>query len=268
MSDTTPYQVPKEPGRWRALTLAVVVHAALLAFLYVGIRWHNETPVAVEAEVWSATAKEAAPKPQPEPEAKPEPKPEVKEPPKPVERKPDIALEQEKKKLAEQKERDRERERLEKVSADLKARELAKSEAARKAQAEKWKSAAEAKAAEQRREQELKRMMAGTGGSGDAPKAQGPGRADPGYAQRVGAKIKSNTVFNPPEGLAGNPPVEYALDLLPDGSLRGLRKVKSSGVPGFDEAVARAIERSQPYPPDKSGTVPGNFIVSHKPKDQ
>jgi colicin import membrane protein len=111
------------------------------------------------------------------------------------------------------------------------------------------------------------RQQLGAGGSGEAPKAQGS-RADAGYVSRVAAKIKSNTTFNVPDDLPGNPAVEYSVELLPDGSLRGLRKLKGSGVPGFDEAVRRAIERSQPYPPDKSGTVPSGFTVSHKPKDQ
>ena len=128
---------------------------------------------------------------------------------------------------------------------------------------------ADTKASEQRRQEDIARMksQAGSGGSGEAPKAQG-GRADSSYIQRVGAKIKSNTVFDVPDELAGNPAVDYAVELLPDGSLRGLRKLKSSGVPGFDEAVKRAIERSVPYPPDKSGIAPSGFTLSHKPKDQ
>lgn len=319
MSDSTPYNMPKEPGRWRAIFLAAVVHAALFGLLWFGIRWQSETPVAVEAEVWSPQAREAAPKPQPlpEPEVKPEPappqpKPAIKEVPKPpvVEEpveKPDIALEQEKKrieakkrledekrqekerqekarleeerqqKIAEQKAEEKriEKEKQEKLAAAKKksdAEELRKKQAAEKAAAEKLQEqiAAEEKAAEKRHRENLERMtaQAGTGGAGSAPKAQG-GRADSDYAGRVGSKIKSNTIFNVPDTLSGNPPVEYEVQLLPDGSLRSMRKVRSSGVPGFDEAVARAIERSSPFPPDRSsGTVPSSFNVVHRPKDQ
>jgi colicin import membrane protein len=71
-----------------------------------------------------------------------------------------------------------------------------------------------------------------------------------------------------PDTLVGNPAVEFDVELLPDGSLRGLRMRKSSGIDAFDEAVKRAIERSQPFPPDQSGTVPGRLTVIHKPKDQ
>ena len=354
--DATPYNIPKEPGGGRAFALAVLVHLALVALLWIGVRWQNETPVAVEAEIWSPQAQQAAPKPQPEPEPEqppppppPQPAPRVVEAPKPppapqvempVEKpvpNPDIALEQEKKKrLKEERERrleeereEREREReeqkklalkkdkeqeqarkkeLAKAEADKekrleaekerradaererklqaeaekkraaeedKKRELAEAEKKRKlAEAEKKKraeAAAEAAAAEQRRLEDLSRMTAqatGSGGSGQAAKSQGASRADAGYAAKVGGKIRSNTVFNVPDELANNPAVEYSVDLLPDGSVRSIRKLKSSGMPGFDDAVKRAIEKSQPFPPDSSGRAPSGFTVSHKPKDQ
>ena len=317
MSDT-PYTVPKEPGRWRALALAALVHVALLAFVWIGIRWQNETPATVEAEVWSMTAKEAAPRPQPPAPVKPEPepKPVVKETPKPppVEEKPvekpDIALEQEKKRKEEERKRreleeerrqaelkkrkeEEERQRQEKL-AEQKRIEAEKAEKAAKEKklAEEKKRAEEKKLAEEkrlaeekkRREEAEQKLLAqardaemrritggvtGTGGQGSAERSQG-GRADAGYLGKVAARIKSNTVFNVPEGLSGNPAVEYAVELLPDGSLRGMpRKLKSSGVPGFDEAVLRAIEKSQPFPrDDRSGSVPSGFTLVHRPKDQ
>jgi colicin import membrane protein len=341
MKDATPYTIPKEPGGWRSFTLALLVHLALLALLWIGVRWQNETPMAVEAEIWSPQAQQAAPKPQPEPEAvqpPPTPAPRVVEAPKPppappVERpvekpvpNPDIALEQEKKRrLKEEKERreQEEEEREERAQqkklaqqkqdqAEARKKELAKAEAdkerrqeaererkleqqaAQKREAEEEKkreladarkkelakaeadkkraqAKADAEAAEQRRIEDLSRMTAqatGSGGSGQAARSQGPSRADAGYAAKVGGKIRSNTVFNVPDELANNPAVEYAVDLLPDGSVRSIRKLKGSGVPGFDEAVRRAIEKSQPFPPDNSGRAPSGFTVSHKPKDQ
>jgi colicin import membrane protein len=98
MTTAVPYSVPEESGAGLALVLAIAVHAALLLFLWTGVRWQNEAPVAVEAEVWDISPPaEAAPPPPPEP-APPEP---VKAATPPVEKpdvvKPDIALEQEKK---------------------------------------------------------------------------------------------------------------------------------------------------------------------------
>lgn len=289
--------------------LAVVVHMALLAFLWVGIRWQNETPLAVEAEIWDPQVREAAPLPPPVVEPEPEPPkptppiptPVVKAPPPPpkVEEtpvaKPDIALEKEKKEQKrkelekERKEQEKEKEKeakLEREKADKLKKDkqeaeqkLAKqkddADAKKKAEADKLaaekrqkQQAADSKAAEQRRQDDLKRMMSQAGGTGDAAKSQGP-RGDPGYANKIAAKIRSNTTgFEVPAGLAGNPAVEYAVELLPDGSVRGIRKTRSSNVPGFDEAVARAIEKSQPFPPDKDGKVPPSINVIHKPKDQ
>lgn len=316
MADSTPYSVPKEPGSWRAIALAVAVHAALFAFLWIGIRWQSETPVAIEAEVWDMQAKDAAPKqplppqdepqpepkpqPEPEPVSKPEPKPEVKTP---VEQ-PDIALEKERKKKEKREEEERqarlkeeraEKERLEKEKKalaekekkeqlekekkeqakkeKLQAQEKEKAELAKKekAEAEKKRQAEQdAKLLAQLRKDAQKNFAgpAGSGGTGTAAKSQGM-RGDPSYAAKVAAKIKSNTAFVVPADLQGNPAVEYDVQLFPDGSLRGApRKVKSSGIPAFDEAVRRAIELSAPFPADKSGTVPSGFPVIHRPKEQ
>lgn len=309
MTDATPHSVPPEPGRWRAITLAALMHLLLLVFLWVGVRWQNDTPATIEAEVWSPQQREAAPLPVPavEPAKQPEPKPVVKETPKPVEEerpvvKPDIALEQEKKRKALEKKRleEEQQAKLKKQKEKEEAEKQAKTKAAeeerlrkeklekakaveedrlRKEKLEKDKKAAEAKRKQQEadekllakiREEDMKRITGGatgTGGSGEAAKSQG-GRADAGYSSRVAAKIKSNIVFNVPEGLADNSPVEYAIDLLPDGSIAGIRKTRSSGVPGFDEAVRRAIEKSQPFPRDKTGSVPSSIVGIHRPKDQ
>jgi colicin import membrane protein len=306
---STPYQVPRQPGRWRAIALAVVVHMALLAFLWFGISWQSETPLTVEAEIWDPNIKEAAPLPQPAPEPEPpkptptpQPVPEpVKPPPPKVEEppvvKPDIALEKEKEKKrkeAEKKERDEKekeaklerekadrlkKEKQEKIDADKKlAKEKDDAEAKKKTEADKLaaekkqkQQAADNKAADQRRQDDLKRMMgqatSAGGGTGTAAQSQGPrGAAD--YGNKLGAKIRSNTIFDMPGELSANPAVEYTVELLPDGTVRGIRKNKSSGVPGFDEAVQQAINKSQPFPPDKDGKVPNSFTFKHYPKDQ
>ena len=277
MTDATPYVIPAEPGRWRALSLAVAMHALLLGVLWISVQWQSATPEAVEAEIWSpvvADAAPVAPPPPPEPEKQVEPEPETAPPPpKAVEAPkidPEIALRAEKKRKEEQKRREEEeREKKKKLEQEKKDKE--KAEADKKKADELKKKAqekADAAAAEKRRKADLDRMMAqaGSGGSGTAPKSTGS--TDAGYNGRIGAKIKSNTTYAVPEGLVGNPPVEYSFDLFPDGTIRRpIRKTRSSGVPGFDEAVLNAIEKSQPYPADKTGNVPKSISISHKPKD-
>jgi colicin import membrane protein len=106
------YMIPKSEGRWPALALAVSMHAALFAFLWIGISWQSQTPVALEAEVWDMKAEQAAPPPVPQAEPVVEEKPlaepppvlkqeaahQVDDAPPPVN--PDIALEKLKKKQA------------------------------------------------------------------------------------------------------------------------------------------------------------------------
>ena len=292
MNTALPYSIPKEPGRGRAIALAAAMHAALLVFLWVGVRWQNETPIAVEAEIWSPQIREAAPLPKPDMQLEPKPVAQAHERPAPVpvekivpEDKPDIALEQLKQRKAEQRKaqllEEMKQEKAKKKADEkrLAAAELAQQtqqrEQAEKAQALLKKAALDKKrqASELEKKQlaklqsdEMNRITAGVAGTGTAPKSQG-GRADPGYVQKVGARIKSNTIFNVGDDVEGNPAVEYSVDLLPDGSIRGIRKTKSSGVAGFDDAVRRAIEKSAPFPADKSGTAPASFTMTHRPKD-
>lgn len=300
MSGSSPYQVPRAPGRWRAIALALIVHGALLAFLWIGISWQNKTPQAVEAEIWDPQIKEAAPLPVPvpTPPPAPQPAPEPAPPPPKVEEKPmvkpDIALEKEKKrkqqelqaKLAQEEQARLQREKqekadrlkMEKQEADKKlAKQKEDAEAKKKADADKLAKerqqkqlAAENKAAEQRHQDDLKLMMSqatsAIGGNGTAAKSQGPrGNAD--YGAKIAMLIRSNTRFDIPPGLVGNPAVEYAVELFPDGTIRSIRLLKQSGIPGFDEAVKQGITKSQPFPADTDGKVPSGFPVRYQPKE-
>jgi colicin import membrane protein len=290
---------PPEPrGAWRSLTLALVMHIALFAFLWIGVRWQNDTPLVVEAEIWDPQIREAAPLPDPTPPppppvpvpepVKPPPPPKIEEP---VVAKPDIALEKEKEKkrkeqeqkdLAKAKEKEQELEKQRQKLADQqqkdKDQKLAKQKAdeadKKKEDADKLaddkrrkQTEADKKASEQRRQDDLKAIRSQFGGTGDAPKSQGP-RGTPAYANKIAALIKSHTTFPLPDNIVGNPAVEYVVQLLPDGSVNGIRMTKSSNVPGFDDAVKAAIQASQPFPKDIDGTVPSSINVSHKPKDQ
>lgn len=131
---------PHTPGMLRALVMALVAHAALVAVLAIGVAWKRELPPAtVEAELWSAIPQEAAPPPPPEeppePEVEPEPvpKPTLTPPPpvvKPAEpeapSKADIALAKEKeRRIAEEKQKELQAQKAEARKAQEK-RELEK----------------------------------------------------------------------------------------------------------------------------------------------
>lgn len=260
--------IPRESKTTQSLVLALFVHAALVAFLWIGVSWQTEGGSSAEAEVWDIKVSEAAPEAKvPVPEAEVVQEETQQELPKPVaqpqassETPPDIALK------AEEKKKEEKQKEAAKRQEEAQARQ--KAETKKKEAREKQLKLADQKKADAILAEEARRLAAksGTGGSGTSAYSTGSVGADAGYIRKVSAKIKSNTLFNVPPGLNGNPPVEYDVELLPDGSIKAMKKRKSSGVPGFDEAVRRAIEKSAPFPPNQAGKVPSRFEVSHKPK--
>jgi colicin import membrane protein len=256
------YTIPAEPGRWGAFTLAGLVHLVLIAFLWIGIRWQNETPVTVEAEVWDTSVRQAAPKPveppPPEPkvvkvEPKIEPEP-VKAPP------PDIVLEKKKEpKHKVKKETKPEPTPTPKptpvpkatptpVPVDQKALD-------KKARAEK--ARAEQASLDKLRDERMAQITGATGAAtatGDAPRSTGP-RGDPGYGSAIKAKIDSNKSYIGDTNVPGNPRVSFKVTQLPTGEVIGIRMIKSSGIPAFDTAMENAINKSSPLPRKKDGSV-------------
>ncbi len=265
---TLAYSIPAEPGRFGAFLLAGVVHLILISFLWVGIRWQNETPITVEAEVWDTTVRQAAPKPieVPPPPAQPMPKPEPKvEPvPEPV-KPPEIVLE-------------RKPERKPKMKPEPKPTpkptpkpELApkptpkpiasapKPEVDKKtAKAEKLKAEKiEQAALDKLRAEQMNRINGATGAAsatGDAARSTGQ-RGDPGYSALIKAKIDSNKSYIGDTNVAGNPRVTFKVTQLPTGEIIGIKMTKSSGIPAYDAAMENAISKSSPLPRNKDGSV-------------
>ncbi|MFZ4285266.1 cell envelope integrity protein TolA [Variovorax sp. HJSM1_2] len=182
------------------------------------------------------------------------------------------------KKREEQKRKEEEEDRKEKAEADAK-RKKAEADAKRKAEAaqeQKDKAQADAKAKEQAqarqaealRQENLKRMqgLAGASGganaTGTALKSSGPSSS---YGGRVAAKVKPNIVF--PDDIAGNPAAEVEVRAAPDGTITGKRLTKSSGSKAWDDAVLRAIDKTETLPRDTDGRVPPIIIITFTPKD-
>lgn len=280
---------PATPGLLRALLLALLAHGLLVAALTWGVQWRREArQLSAEAELWAAIPQEAAPPaPPPEPppaQAAPEPVPPPPAPPPEVEPpKVDIALEREKQRLQMQKqkqlelERQQEKLKQEKLRQEqLKADKL-KAEKLKQAQADKAKAAQDKKKAEQDakrvealRQQNLQRLagMAGASGNananatGTALKSAGPSAS---YAGRIRARIKPNIVFT--EELPGNPTTEVEVRTAPDGTIVGRKVTKTSGVKEWDEAVLKAIDKTQILPRDVDGSMPSSLLLVFRPKD-
>lgn len=107
--------------------------------------------------------------------------------------------------------------------------------------------------------------VAGSGGGAGSGIGTG-GTASPGYADRVRAKVKPNIVFDP-EAVSGNPSAVVSVQMAPDGSILSRRLTKSSGNGAYDEAVLRAVDRSDPLPRDTGGKAPSSVILTFRPKE-
>jgi colicin import membrane protein len=72
MTDSTPYTIPAESRRWRALILAAALHAMLLGALWLGARGQSDAQVPLKAERAARTEAAASVKEmaKPEPERK------------------------------------------------------------------------------------------------------------------------------------------------------------------------------------------------------
>lgn len=278
-ADRFEFAPPPPPGLMRAFSLAVVAHLLLLAALTWGVSWKRDaqTP-AVEAELWSAVPQQAAPKlveAPPEPEPKPAPPP----PPKaePVVSQADIALAREKERKAKEKleQEKREKEKLAQLKREQEKRELEKKLAEEKKKKEleaqkkdKLKDQEEAKLREKMRQENLKRMagLAGaTGGpssTGTALKSSGPSAS---YAGRIIGKIKPNIVYT--DDIVGNPVAEVEVRTAPDGTIVGRKILKPSGVKAWDDAVLKAIDKTEVLPRDTDGRVPPALVITFRPRD-
>lgn len=274
---------PREAERWTGpgLWLALGVHGLLLLALALSMNWKMSDPAPVEAEVWSEiprVAGGAAPPPPPPREqpvvrrapepvkaADPEPEPRrapdlviAKTPPKKAEpRKPEPKPEPKpevvKKPEPQKPEPRKDAPKPEAVAKPSKATDPASRSL----------SAAELEA---QRQANLQRMMSslggGSGGPGAAARSTGPSA---GYAGRIIARIKPNIVFT--ESLNGNPQAVVEVRCAPDGRIMSRRLVSSSGVAAWDEAVLRALDRTEVLPADVDGRVPTLMQLSFKPRD-
>jgi colicin import membrane protein len=253
-------------------------------------------PQEAEPEPQPAPAPSPAPRVVEQPAEQPAPAPDIKlerekerEKAREKQRKEELLKkEQEQRELAETKAREeaKAKDLAEKKAAEKKkADELAKKEAEQKAAekkdaekklADKKKAEKEAKAKDaaenaklaKLHDAEMRRMqeMAGSGGSGSAARSTAP-RMDSGYQAAIASKVKSNTNYTGSTDAPGNPRVEFQIEQLPTGEIISVKKTKSSGLPGFDEAVEKGIIKSSPLPRKKDGTVERSFPISFKLKD-
>ena len=108
-------------------------------------------------------------------------------------------------------------------------------------------------------------MAGATGGptdTGTALKASGPSAT---YAGRIRGKVKPNIVFG--DDIPGNPMAEVEVKCAPDGTILSKKLIQSSGHKSWDDAVIKALEKTEVLPRDVDGRVPAVMVISFRPKD-
>lgn len=251
----------RQPGIWRSAVLALVVHLALLAVLFFGVRMQNREPEVVTVELWEPQPPvETPPPPKPVVEApKPPPPPPPKEEPAPQIKKPDIVV-QEKPKPKPKPEpkvepkvppkpappkRDVEFEKRMKEELALEQKQLQQDQQA---------------AEKARQERELKELIA-------RQQAAAASKALATWTDKIRARIRGNIIYDLSR-VPGNPEAIFEVTLLPTGEVLNVTKHKSSGNPGYDEAVERAIYKSSPLPkPDSPSLFRRQLELHFHPQD-
>lgn len=219
------------------MMLALMAHGFLVAALTWGISWRSNTEiVTASAELWGELPVEAAAPLLSQPLLAPEPIPTT-----PAVKAPDI------------------------VTEKAKAKEAAELLAKEKADAAKRKAEDANKLREQIRQDQIKRM-AGLAGATGAPSSTGTAlqSAAPSssYAGKVKAKVRPNIVFQNADAVDGDPTVEIAIRVAPDGTVvLPLRVTKASGNAAWDAAVLRGIEKTETLPRDNDGKFPAPFTL-------
>ncbi len=152
-----------------------------------------------------------------------------------------------------------------------KAAEKAKADEDKRKQEQARKEAedkADAAVAEALRKEQMQRTqgMAGASGgpnaTGTALKSSGPSSS---YAGRLVGRIKPN--INYPGDTVGNPRAEVEIRVAPDGTITSRRIKTPSGNKAWDDAVLRAIDKTEILPKDTDGRVPPWIELGFRPLD-
>ena len=242
--DETPQGLRKrpQPGRVRAIALAIAVHAAFIALIVFGVRWQSMPTPPVVAELWDKipTQQKAAPPPPPPVAPKPDPEIAEKAEREKREREERQRLEQEREEAAQKKQQQEEAARKKKQQE----------EAARKKQ-EQERLAKAKREEEQRRKEEQEKLAQAEQARAAAASARQLEMQK--WVDRIKAKILSRA--NVPDTVATGTEVSVRIRILPGGDVLDIA-VTNSTSPTYSAAIERAIRSAQPLPvPDPNSEL-------------
>uniref|UniRef100_Q478F1 Cell division and transport-associated protein TolA n=1 Tax=Dechloromonas aromatica (strain RCB) TaxID=159087 RepID=Q478F1_DECAR len=273
---------PEEPGKKYALAFTILVHVALLAFLFFGVQWKRSAPEVMEVELWSPRPMPAQvvppPPPPPEPEVKPEPKPIPKVEPKaepkpePVLKKPEIVVKEEKKKPEPPKPEPKKPEppkpepkKPEPPKAEPKKPEPPKPEV--KAQPKFDFSKELSRETSELKPRPNAQQMANAAAAEAEQRASSNKRGLADYATKIRVKVRGNIML--PPAIQGNPEAVFDVSQLPTGEVLDVKLKRSSGNSALDSAIERAIRKSSPLPkPDDPSLFKRELEIKYRPYEE
>ncbi len=226
------------PGRFRAIVYAVLVHAVLIGLAVIGFRWTVQSP---PGEVVQAVAVPEAPTRKPE---------ETNQRAQEEEEARRKAEEADKRRQAEQKQQQQQQEEQEKLAQQRLVAERKKQEAQEK---ERQKRAQE----EARKKEEARRQKLSEQSLQEQLAAEEKSRQTAASAARAGTEIEKyrylieqrvSRSWNRPVGAAKGLKCEVHVRLTPSGEVLSANVVRSSGNAVFDRSVENAVYKAAPLP--------------------
>jgi colicin import membrane protein len=237
LPETAAPQKRAQPGKVRAVLLALMVHGLFFGLIVFGVAWQSMPTPPVEAELWDQLPPVAAkapepPKPEPEPQP-PKPEPPKPEPPKPEPPKPDVKPEPPKPDPEIALRAERQKREAEKRKQDEAKKKREQEEAAKKKRDEE----------KRRREEEAAKREAEKARAAAADARQ---KEFDRFVAAIRNKIRGRA--NVPDTVTGKPSVKVEIRILPGGDVLDIRVIQSSGNRVYDSAIERAIRSAQPLP--------------------
>jgi colicin import membrane protein len=234
-----PKKLRHNPGRFRAIVYAVLVHAVLIGLAVIGFRWTVQSP---SSEVVQAVAVPEAPTRKPEETNQRAQEEEAAR----------QKAEAEERRQAEQKQQ-QQREEEEKLTQQRLVAERKKQEAQEKQEKERLKRAQE----EARKKEEARRQKLTEQSLQEQLAVEEKARLAAASAARAGTEIEKyrylieqrvSRSWNRPVGVAKGLKCEVHVRLTPSGEVLSANVVRSSGNAVFDRSVENAVYKAAPLP--------------------
>lgn len=117
----------------------------------------------------------------------------------------------------------------------------------------------------------LPSLLGGCSTPGSQPSAAAPSQAhapapaSASWADLVRAAVRPNIIVA--EKLDGNPRADVDVWVASDGYILSVVLARSSGVAAWDQAVVRALQKTERLPLDKDGRVPSRVFLSFRPQE-